>query len=268
MEYIWMALIGGAAAFPHCLGMCGGFALHLAAGQTKAAVLLRQILWHAGRIVTYVFLGSLAGFLGNMVSLAKWPAVKDTLGYLAGVVMVLMGLSVLGLFPSRKSGFRDSPDGGLFASIFQQFFQKPSPLSALALGIANGFLPCPITIGFLSLAAGSASVPLGMGIMAAMGVGTIWALLILGMTGHMIKTKWKRWGAVLIGILLAAMGTWTILRKAQVLPPIPGLHMPQKHAATGSHVRTAEMLSKSCVGKSPDLAVSPAGYANSTEVVR
>ena len=138
MEYIWMALIGGAAAFPHCLGMCGGFALHLAAGKTKAAVLLRQILWHAGRIVTYVFLGSVAGFLGSMVSLAKWPAVKNIPGYLAGAIMVLMGLSVLGLFPSRKSGFQDSPDGGLLASIFQQFFQKPSPLFALALGIPTG----------------------------------------------------------------------------------------------------------------------------------
>jgi sulfite exporter TauE/SafE len=33
MEYVWMALIGGASAFPHGLGMCGGFALHLAAGE-------------------------------------------------------------------------------------------------------------------------------------------------------------------------------------------------------------------------------------------
>ena len=229
MEYIWMALIGGAAAFPHCLGMCGGFALHLAAGETRAVVLLRQLMWHLGRIVTCVFLGALAGFCGNMVSLAKWPAVKDVPGYLAGAVMVLMGLSVLGLLPSRRSGLEDSPDGGLLTSIFQQFFQESTPLSALVLGMAVGFLPCPITICFLVLAAGSASVPLGMGIMAAMGVGTVWALLILGMTGHVLKAKWKRWGAVLTGIVLIAMGTWTILRKAEVLPPIPGMHMPKMH---------------------------------------
>ena len=104
--------------------------------------------------------------------------------------------------------------------------------------------------------------------MAAMGVGTIWALLILGMTGHMIKAKWKRWGAVLIGILLAAMGTWTILRKAQVLPPIPGLHMPEKHAVMGRQTWTTEMIYTSGVGKSPDLAVSSAGCANSTEAAR
>lgn len=253
MEYIWMALIGGAAAFPHCLGMCGGFALHLASGETKAIALLRQLLWHAGRIVTYVFLGALAGFFGSMVSLAKWPAVKDIPGYLAGAIMVLMGLSVLWLLPSRRSGFGNSPDDGLFTSIFQQLFQKPTPLSALILGIANGFLPCPITIGFLGLAAGSASVPLGMGIMAAMGLGTIWAMLILGMTGQVIKAKWKRWGSVLVGIVLVTMGTWTILRKAKVLPPIPGLHMPQKHVATSNGTCPAQLLSRSGLGKSRSL---------------
>lgn len=232
MEYIWMALIGGAAAFPHCLGMCGGFALHLTGADGKAAVLARQLLWHTGRIVTYVFLGALAGFFGSMVSLAKWPAVKDIPGYVAGAIMVLMGLFVLGLFPTRK-GTNDE-GGGLFSSIFRQFFQKPSYLSALVLGLATGFLPCPITIGFLGLAASSASVPMGMAIMAAMGFGTIWALLILGMTGHAVKAKWKRWGTVVVGIALVAMGTWTILRKAKVLPPIPGLHMPQKHARAAS----------------------------------
>jgi hypothetical protein len=228
MEYIWMALIGGAAAFPHCLGMCGGFALYLAAGETKAAVLLHQLMWHLGRIITCVFLGALAGFCGNMVSLAKWPAVKHVPGYLAGAVMVLMGLAIMGLFPSRKNAFGDSPDGGLFTSIFQQLLRKPGPLSALVLGIAVGFLPCPITMCFLGLAAGSASVLLGMGIMAAMGVGTAGGLLILGLTGHVITGRWKRWGWVFTGVVLIVMGTWTILRMAGLLPPIPGLHMPQR----------------------------------------
>ena len=225
MEFVWMALLGGAAAFPHCLGMCGGFALHLSAGDNKVTVLVRQILWHAGKITTYVFLGALAGFFGAMVSLARWPAVKDIPGYLAGAIMVLMGLFVLGLFPTRKGRTGGAEDDGLFTSLFGQFFQKPSPLSALVLGLATGFLPCPITLGFLALAAGSGSVLLGMGVMAAMGLGTVWSLLVLGMTGHMFRAKWKRWGAVLVGILLVLMGTWTILRKAKVLPPIPGIRM-------------------------------------------
>jgi len=234
MEYIWVALVGGAASFPHCLGMCGGFALHLAIGGTRLAGLGRQLLWHLGRIMTYVFLGALAGFLGNMVSLARWPVVKDIPGYLAGVIMVLMGLSFLGCLPARRTDSQCPQDEGLFGSFFGQFFQKPSALSALSLGLATGFLPCPITIGILGLAAASASVPLGMGIMAAMGLGTVWALLILGVTGHVIAARWRRWGIVVVGVSLIAMGTWTILRKAHVLPPLPGLQLPHKVPSANS----------------------------------
>ncbi len=235
-----MALVGGAAAFPHCLGMCGGFALHLASDR-RATALGRQALWHLGRTSTYVFLGALAGYLGRTVSLSRWPAVKDVPGYLAGALMVVMGLVVLGVFPVRgKNGVRnrlcEAPEGptgkrfltpffpkeeGPFTALFLQFFQRPSSLSALVLGLATGFLPCPITVGFLGLAAGTASVPLGMGIMASMGVGTVWALLVLGMTGHAIKARWKARGAVLVGLVLVLMGAWTLLRKTRILPPLP-----------------------------------------------
>ncbi len=231
MEYLWLPLVGGAAAFPHCLGMCGGFALYLSSGESKAAVLFRQACWHAGRITTYAFLGALAGALGGLVSLAKWPAVKDVPGYLAGAVMVIMGLFVLGLFPSRGKR-SDSADGdGLFTSLLRQFFQKPSPLSALCLGLATGFLPCPITVSFLALSAERGGPLLGIGIMVAMGLGTVWSLLVLGMTGHMFRAKWKQRGAVLVGIILVLMGTWTILRKAKVLPPLPGVRMKAERAS-------------------------------------
>jgi sulfite exporter TauE/SafE len=223
MEYVWMALVGGAAAFPHCLGMCGGFALHLAGPERRRTVFARQVLWHLGRTTTYVFLGALAGFLGRMVSVAQSPALRDIPGYFAGALMVLMGLAVLGVFPTRRRPAAHGQDEGLFTVFFRQFFHKPSSLSALVLGLATGFLPCPISVGFLGLAAGTASVPLAMAIMAAMGAGTVWSLLILGLTGQAVRAKWKSRGAVFVGVVLLLMGTWTVLRKAKVLPPIPGL---------------------------------------------
>lgn len=54
MDSAVIALAGGAAAFAHCLGMCGGFVLHLSLGeQARRGWLrpaLRQALWHLGRI--------------------------------------------------------------------------------------------------------------------------------------------------------------------------------------------------------------------------
>ena len=232
MNYVWLALIGGAAAFPHCLGMCGGFALHLAGGTSRRAVLVRQLLWHAGRMTTYVFLGALAGYFGALVvSLARWPWAQTLSGYIAGAVLVLMGLILLGLAPARaKNATASDParrpaggEEGLFAAIFRQFFSQPTPWAALALGLATGFLPCPITVGFLLLSAQTGSVPWAMAIMAAMGLGTVWALLLLGLTGHVLQLKWRRRGAVALGVLLILLGAWTLLRKSGLLPPLHGM---------------------------------------------
>lgn len=248
MDVVWIAFIGGAVSFAHCLGMCGGFALHLAAGQSKVGTLARQLLWHFGRITTYVFLGALAGFLGNRVSLAQWPWVRDVPGYLAGTVMVAMGLALLGLLPWSRTSARNAEEG-VFASVFRHFFALPTPLSALVLGLANGFLPCPITLAFLALAAQSGSVLLGMATMAAMGLGTVWSLLVLGMGGHMFKARFRRWGAVFIGIALVLLGSWTILRKTGVLPKIGASHPPavesQERSAGGSWIPPGEQVAAS-----------------------
>lgn len=224
MTYIWMALVGGAVAFPHCLGMCGGFALHLAGGEGRWATLARQVCWHLGRTLTYVFLGALAGFLGHSVNLSQWPVLKALPGYAAGTLMIIMGVLVLGVWPraARAAG----GGAGIISFLFGQFLRKPTATWALVLGLANGFLPCPITLAFLAVAAQTASVPTSMLLMAAMGVGTMWSLLVLGLTGHAVKVQWKRRGAVAVGVLLVLLGSWTILRKAGALPPLPGMDAP------------------------------------------
>jgi len=68
MNYIWIGLAGGALAFAHCLGMCGGFALHFSRGDKRRSVLGRQLLWHSGKTFSYVFLGALAAFGGGMLA--------------------------------------------------------------------------------------------------------------------------------------------------------------------------------------------------------
>jgi sulfite exporter TauE/SafE len=67
VDYVWKGLLVGSAQFAHCPGMCGGFALHLAGRDGQGPVLVRQLLWHAGKTVTYVFLGAIAGFAGGAI---------------------------------------------------------------------------------------------------------------------------------------------------------------------------------------------------------
>jgi uncharacterized protein len=224
--YALTGLVGGAAAFAHCLGMCGGLALHVGAvpgsrrcepgtaplasnGKGTVPILARQGLWHLGKTTTYVFLGALAGLAGAWVGSRNVAWAQDALAYAAGAVMIVMGLALLGLLPSR---LRAGQGEGLLASIFGSLLGRPSAGGALALGLATGFLPCPIVVGGLALAAQSGSVLAGMVLLGSMGVGTVWSLAILGLSGHVVTVHLKRWGATAAAIILVVAGLATVLR--------------------------------------------------------
>jgi hypothetical protein len=267
-QYAWIALVGGAASFAHCLGMCGPFALHLsggaetagsgaggagaASGATRADIFLRQLLWHVGRIFSYVFLGALAGFFGRtIVSLGPWPWVARGLSLAMGAVMIAAGLKMLGVFPvrSRKgkptgatgslpvTGSRsatESPSGfltGVFSSLLSPLLGRPTSGGAFALGLATGFLPCPVVVIFLALAVQSQSAPVGMATMAAMGVGTVWSLGLLGAAGGALRSRLRKWGPALGGGVLVLLGAATALRASDAFHAILGC---QRCATSGA----------------------------------
>jgi sulfite exporter TauE/SafE len=218
-------MVLGAGAFAHCLGMCGGFALHLSAGGSRLKVLARQLLWHLGRMTTYAFLGAFAGLGGRAVLTATSQAAQNVFSHVLGGLMVLCGLAMLGLVPSRLTRGRNLPAAppaaprsgaltpdGIITSIFRQFLAQPSGGGALALGIATGFLPCPIVIGGLVLAADSGSVPDGIICMLFLGAGTVWSLLLLAMAGQVISMKFRRKAAIGVACILIVLGLVTAFR--------------------------------------------------------
>ena len=224
MSVIWLGFAGGALAFVHCLGMCGGFALHLSRGR-PSAVLGRQLLWHAGKTFTYVFLGAVAGFGGSLIhSLPGIPWAQKALAFGASGVMILMGLALLGLLPAFARAGSAAQEDGLLASVVRSFVRQPNAPGALALGLATGFLPCPIVLAFLAYSAHSGSVLTGMLTMAAVGVGTLWSLLLLGITGQLIHARIRRWGSVAAGVVLVALGLVTALRGTDALHRVLGCH--------------------------------------------
>jgi sulfite exporter TauE/SafE len=226
MSYIWIGLAGGAAAFAHCLGMCGGFALHLSRGRNRWETLGRQLLWLGGKTFTYIFLGAMAGFFGRWLSgVTIIPRIQDVLTYAAGTLLIFTGARMLNLLPWwRKASPSASADGaeGLLPSVFRRFLLQPTAGSALTLGLATGFLPCPIIVGFLALSVQSGSVMTGMAMMAALGVGTAWSLLLLGMSGHMVHRRLGKWGTVAPGVILILLGLATALRGTEAFHRILG----------------------------------------------
>lgn len=207
----------------HCLGMCGpivsAFAVRQRAqGASSRRLALSTLCYHGGRITAYAAIGAALGLLGSVFARQDHPF-QGLLSLVAGVLMLLLGLGLLGLLPTQRwveTGLGGPGGAGPVAWISRTV---GSLLGArgwgrhLALGFANGFLPCG-PVAAVGLSAAAAGSPWRGGLaMLAYGLGTIPALFVLGMGAGSLpaatRTKLFRLGAVLVllvGVQLCLRG--------------------------------------------------------------
>jgi sulfite exporter TauE/SafE len=225
VDSLWIGLTAGLLAFAHCSGMCGGFALHLSRNESRISALARLFAWNFGRTSSYVFLGAMAGYIGEAMSsrlhLSWFQAV---LAYIAGAVMVLMGLTLVGAVPHRWRRRLAAGPEGLLASLFRPLLGFPSIAGALVLGLATGLLPCPIVTGLLALSVQRGSVLAAMVLMAALGLGTLGPLVLVGLTGQFFQLRFRRWAAPAGATVLVLLGMVTALRATPALHHLLGHH--------------------------------------------
>ena len=204
-------------AFGHCLGMCGGFALHLSQGKNGTRVLAGQLLWQAGKLSTYTSLGALAGYAGGFIDLAflNHNRFQNLLSYATGIIILLMGLSLLGLLPVRRIKGGSAGEGALTA-LARRFFSASSPGAALIMGMATGLLPCPIVLSFLAFSLQSGSVAKGMATMGALSLGTMLPLLLFGGLSRLTRFHLRSWAPRAGGIILILLGLSTVLRGTEI----------------------------------------------------
>ncbi len=228
---MWTAFLIGLAAglanTAHCLGMCGGFPLHLAKQSTSGRGAMRQMLFLTGKAFTYIFLGAIAGALG-MVLLKNTPvaAAAPALRIATGSLTVLFGLLMLGVkLPAIKS-LQGVADAGVVRSLFGGLLTNPSPTAAFILGLGVGFLPCPLPIGMLLVAATSHNIFEGMAIMTGVGLGTAPGLLAAGVLGIGIDRRFARSGARVAGVAVILIGLFTLGKATGI---VKMQHPPAKH---------------------------------------
>ena len=216
VKYLLIALAGFAGSF-HCIGMCGGFACALGSDpRGRQATLLRHLLYNTGRVSTYVFLGALAGVLGTALIHHGAPALpmatgQRALSVAAGALMLLMGMQLWGYFTPLRGSAGGMLGNGLVGAL-RRLRTAPGPAAPLALGVANGFLPCPLVYAFLAKAAASAAVAPAVLTMLCFGLGTFPAMLLTGSVGRLLAPVWRQRGVRLAGGFLLALGALTVAR--------------------------------------------------------
>ncbi len=220
--FLILLATGFTVGFGHCIGMCGPIVASLSLKLKGERIILSHLLYNGGRLSTYIILGGLMGLTGSFRAVASSVVpLQKAVVILAGVIIVIMALSMAGWVPlGRIFGDGYNPRG-ILSRGFQRFSGSRSSLAYYLLGLLLGLLPCGPVYAALVAAAGAgmeAKRPLegiltGAALMFAFGMGTVPALLIVGKLAGLGWLKSRetiyRFGAVLmlvVGVYFVVKG--------------------------------------------------------------
>lgn len=210
------ALLVGLLGAGHCAGMCGGIVGVLSIGGQSLSTggrLLRTLAYNAGRVMSYVAAGAAAGYAGQTLGGLLPPGVAPRLAMsLSAGFAVLLALYMIG-----RGGFlvRLESLGGrawrYLRPIGQRFIPARSASRAFGLGLVWGWLPCGLVYTVLAWSLASGAPAKGALLMLGFGLGTLPALVTMGMAGSWLL-EWRgrplvRYtaGVVLVGIAVSTL---------------------------------------------------------------
>jgi len=207
--------------FGHCAAMCGPLvgSLALAAAPLGARrTLTGQLAYHAGRLTTYALVGGVMGATGAFLNVAgRLAGLQDAVAIAAGVLLIVVGLFTAGL----SAGLRllEARLSARLARLVRALLEGGGPGRLYPVGLALGLLPCGASWTAFLAAAGAGSLPGGLLLALAFGVGTLPALLLVGAlataAGARLRGALYRAG----GLVVALLGVVFLLRGTGVLHP-------------------------------------------------
>jgi hypothetical protein len=153
--FLTAAFVAGLVGSPHCIGMCGAFAV-LCGGRVAHVG-----AWHAGRLTSYAALGALAGAFGALLPGPSWIAAVVSFG-----LMVWFAAGLAGLVPEPRAVIPGLKQMGSAVA------GNPAPLMRYAFGIVTGFLPCGLVYTTLAIPVALGSPAEGALAMVMFGLGT------------------------------------------------------------------------------------------------
>jgi sulfite exporter TauE/SafE len=203
-------LLGG---FGHCIGMCGPIVASYAFHNSSAKLFSRfgsHILYNIGRITTYMFIGALMGLTGSFVNVAgRLTGLQNVVAILAGLFMVLMGLSITGLFGTARwlEGHNNLIMKAARGLSYEKSLWRYFPLGALF-----GFLPCGLSYTVFIAAAGTGDLFSGMLLTGFFGLGTFPSLFLFGISASLISLKLRGLLYRIAGFIIIGMGIYFLAK--------------------------------------------------------
>ena len=181
----------GVAASAHCAVMCGP--LVLAMGRhlrrpSRAAQVQHALLYHAGRVGTYLALAAIAGSAGAAMR-------STTIGRAAAV-------AAAGVLLDRPLGYRHGrvPPGlvarhrnllGRASAAATGWAQTHRVAGPLAAGAVHGLVPCGLLYAAVMAAAATGSLEGALALMTGFGLGTLPVLVAIPLGFGMVPPRFR-----------------------------------------------------------------------------
>jgi sulfite exporter TauE/SafE/copper chaperone CopZ len=201
-----MLFVIGLITSLHCVAMCGGINLSQCipkAAETigdRFASLRPALLYNAGRLVSYTLVGIIVGAIGSAIAFTGM--FRGIVQLIAGVFMVIMGISMMGVLPSLRKFVPRMPS--FIASKIEN--AKGRSKSPLYVGLLNGLMPCG-PLQAMQLYALSTGSPLkGAFSMLLFCLGTIPLMFGLGALSSVLSRKFTKKMMTVGAVLVAVMG--------------------------------------------------------------
>lgn len=210
-----MMFVAGLLTSVHCIAMCGGINLSQCLPKSKGvdskvkSPFLPSALYNFGRMISYTVIGFLSGLIGLLLgsgSGAENPVlIQGILKLIAGTVMVVMGINMLGIFPwLRRLSLR-------MPKVLSKTTgrKKAAERRPFIVGLLNGLMPCGPLQSMQILALASGNPLTGALSMLLFSLGTVPLMLGLGTLVSALGRKFAHAvtsvGAVLVAVLGLAM---------------------------------------------------------------
>ena len=213
LSIISIAFLG---SIGHCIGMCGGIVIAYSStkideGSSKLSQGTAHLIYSLGRITTYSVMGAVFGAIGGVVSFSN--VAIATLTIIAGVFMILAGLSIVGRLSFLTKLEHSFSRSGWYQEVFRSVLRSRSLSSFYILGLLNGLLPCGLVYFFAVTAASTGSPLWGAFVMFIFGLSTIPSLFTLGFfAGIFTKNNLRKMMMNLAAIIVIAYGFYTVYR--------------------------------------------------------
>ncbi len=185
-------VLGLLAGVSSCAALVGGLVLSMSKQWAEISLendsifkkLQPHLLFNAGRVSSYAVLGGILGLIGSKIQVSF--QFTSLLIFAVSFLMIAMALQMLGLKAFRKFQFTLPRSFTRYISNEKNFQGKYMPF---IMGGLTFFLPCGFTITAQGLALLSGNFIQGGLIMAAFAIGTMPALLSIGLSAIKFSSK-------------------------------------------------------------------------------